>query len=143
MSSLWLWLAGAHALHLALSPVELCSAVDAVVVAQVIDVEHRYAPDGTLERLVHASVEETVKGPARKELDLVLPGGEVGGVRYLVSDTPSLVEGGRYLLFLHPQDGRLHVQGGEQGAVRITREGARRGVSLQAALASVEGCDVR
>ncbi len=57
MSVLWLWLVGAHALHLELSPGELCEAVDLVVVAQVVDVEHRYAADGTLERLVHATVE--------------------------------------------------------------------------------------
>ncbi len=84
-----------------------------------------------------------MKGPQRLSVELVLPGGTVDGVRYLISETVNLMEGGRYLLFLHPQDGRLHVQGGEQGAVRITRDGARRGVSLQGALASVEGCSAR
>ena len=73
----------------------------------------------------------------------MLPGGTVGAFTYTVSDTPNLMEGGRYLLFLDPEDGQLRVLGGEQGAVRITREGARRGMSLEAALATVEACDVR
>lgn len=136
-----LWLLSALALQTQLTPQQLCGGVERVVVGQVVDIEHRYADDGTLERLVHLSVEHTVKGTARPALEVVLPGGTVGELTYTVSETPVLVEGGRYLLFLQPEDGRLHVHGGEQGAVRITREGARRGVSLEAALGSVEACD--
>ncbi len=140
MSTLWLWLASAQALTVELTPVELCKAVDQVVVAEVTDIEPRFTADGRIERLVHVAVERSVKGPQVDALDLVLPGGSLAGLTLFVSDTPNLLTNARYLLFLHPQDGRLQVQGGDQGAVRLTRDGARRGVSLEQALASVEGC---
>ena len=53
---LWLWWGWSYALHIEVSPLELCRAVDEVLVGQVVDVEHRYATDGTLERLVHVQV---------------------------------------------------------------------------------------
>lgn len=138
-----LWLATASALHLDMTPLELCKAVDRVVVAEVTDLDPQYTADGRIERRVHATVLRTVKGSEDDGVDFVLPGGTVGDQTYFVSDTPNLMANGRYLLFLHPQEGVLHLQGGEQGALRITRDGARRGVSVEKALELVEGCHGR
>ena len=50
----------------------------------------------------------------------------------------------RYLLFLSTaMDGSLQVIGGDQGAVRITSDGARVGESLDKARSSVEVCRAR
>ena len=135
-----LWIPGARALQLEVTPLELCVAVDRVVVAEITDIEPRYATDGRIERLVHGAVSQVVKGPAGDGVDFVLPGGTVGDSSLHVSDAPTVLTNGRYLLFLSQRDGQWHVQGGEQGALRITPEGARVGMPLSKALAAVEGC---
>ena len=59
-------------------------------------------------------------------------------------DVPQLLVNARYLLFLNlSMDGSTQVIGGDQGAVRITKEGAREGESLEKAKASVEVCRAR
>jgi hypothetical protein len=135
-----LWLTPAGALQLELTPAELCTAVERVVVAEITDIDTRYTEDGPIERLVHASVSRTVKGPSTDGVDFVLPGGEVGGMSFIVSDVPNLMANGHYLLFLSPQDGRLQIQGGEQGAMRITPQGAFVGIPLEEALEAVQVC---
>lgn len=78
--------APALAAHLELTPLELCKAVEHVVVAEVTDVDPAFATDGTIERHVHATVLQTVKGASTDGVDFVLPGGTLADLTYLVSD---------------------------------------------------------
>jgi len=64
----------------------------------------------------------------------------MGGVAHWVEDAPKLIENGRYLLFLQRIEGRWFVTGGEQGAVRLTPQGARYGETEADALSTVEAC---
>ena len=86
----------------------------------------------------------TVKGQSANSLVVNLPGGQIGETGHWVEDVPNLMVNGRYLLFLAPDmDGKLTVIGGEQGAVRITKQGAKIGETLESATTSVEVCRVR
>jgi len=135
-----LWLVTAHALQQEVSRPELCAHSEQVVVAKVGEMRAERLPDGTIQRRVQVTVDEVVKGPDTVQRELVLPGGQIDDQVYWVSDVPNLLSGATYLLFLAVQDGEWQVQGGEQGAIRITPAGARRGETLAQALTSVGSC---
>ena len=69
-------------------------------------------------------VEDTLKGQGLQNTVITIPGGQIGDVRYEVSDMPEIVEGDEVIAFLwrHPS-GRLLVAGGTQGALRVDRLG--------------------
>ncbi|NNE71647.1 MAG: hypothetical protein HKN29_14970 [Rhodothermales bacterium] len=75
-------------------------------------------------------VEDTLKGQGLETRVVTIPGGQIGDVRYEVSDMPSIEEGEELLAFLwrHPS-GRLLVAGGTQGKLEIERLGAAPEVS--------------
>jgi len=128
---------GADAAQLALTRQELCEHSDRVVIAEVTDIETRWASRGRIEHLVHLSVEKTLAGSPHDDLELLLPGGTIGDLQYVVEHAPKLLVDARYLLFVSD---RGDVVGGEQGAIRITPAGAHVGESLETALQSVEAC---
>lgn len=135
--------ATAEAIQLDLSRPELCALSHHVVVGEVTDLETRWTADegGGIERVVHVAVADRVLGPRGDTLEVTLPGGQIGDVGHWVEDVPQLLVNGRYLLFLATaMDGSLQVIGGDRGAVRITKAGARLGEPLDQALASVEVC---
>lgn len=148
--ALWMLAAvPASALQLEVTRPELCTMSSHVVVGEVTDVETRWTSDdsGSIERTAHLAVGEVVRGPAVTDLDLHLPGGTIDETTVRVEDVPDLLENGRYLLFLAPDDaGRLVVIGGEQGVVRISGARSRtsgtfdRGEALEHALETVEAC---
>ncbi len=116
---------------------ELCNHSYQVVIAEVTDIETRWAPNGKIERLVHLAVSETLKGPASNDVEVVLPGGKIDDLEYSVEHSPRLLEDARYLLFVSD---RGDVVGGEQGAIRVTPRGAHVGETVEQARASVEVC---
>lgn len=61
------------------------------------------------------------KGPAASEMDIVLPGGSVNGLRQTFPGMPRLAEGQEYLLFLwqSPTSGLTHVLGLSQGVFTV------------------------
>ncbi len=131
----------AWALQLEMSRPELCQLSSHVVLAEVTGVETRWTPSGSIEREAHVAVIHSVVGDGGDDLDLHLPGGTIGEMTVRVEDVPPLLENARYLLFVAPDlEGRLVVIGGDQGAIRITPEGARKGETEAKALASVEVC---
>ena len=135
--------AGALAMQMEKTRPELCSVSHHVVVGEVTDLETRWTDQegGGIERVVHISVSDSIRGGAVDSLEVVLPGGEIDGLGHWVEDVPKLMVNGRYLLFLATaMDGKLQVVGGEAGAVRITKDGARVGETLEAATSSVEVC---
>jgi len=134
----------AQAATLQLSRTELCELSSKVLVGEVSSQETRWSSGGAgaIERVVWVSVSTDVKGPPTSSVEVVLPGGQLQGVGHWVEDTPRLIENGRYLLFLQPIEGRWFVTGGEQGAIRLTPQGARVGETEADALASVGACNV-
>lgn len=134
--------ATAQAAQLAMTRGELCELSSRVVVGEVTSRETRWVSgdSGAIERLAWISVSHDVKGAASETVEVVLPGGQLGGVAHWVEDVPQLIENGRYLLFLQRVQGRWHVTGGEQGAVRLTPPGSRYGETEADALKTLEVC---
>jgi hypothetical protein len=73
--------------------------------------------DGNIFTYVSVSIEQYVKGAGDKEVAIKIPGGRVGDIIQLVSDTPSFRIGERMLLFL--KDDFFQVVGWRQGKFAI------------------------
>ncbi len=130
-------------LQMKLTRPELCEVSHRVVVGEVVNLHTQFtgADDRSIERVVQIAVTDTVLGPDDKMVEVVLDGGMIGDIGHWVEDVPKLMVNGRYLLFIATaMDGKDKIVGGDQGAVRITKAGARRGETLEAATASVEVC---
>lgn len=133
----------ALAAQLQVTPDELCTVSDTVVLAEVTSMETRWAAHseaGAIERIAWLTVDDVVKGAPATDLRVVLPGGQLGEAIHWVEDVPRLLKNGRYLLFLDQQADGWHVVGGDQGAVRILPTETERGTTETKALASVEVC---
>jgi hypothetical protein len=100
-----------------LSPDALAADAERIVDATVIARETAWNAAHTgLETRVVLSVEATWKGTAAATLEIVVPGGELGGARHLVVGTPSVEVGETARWFLRDRgDGRLAVYGWAQG----------------------------
>lgn len=63
------------------------------------------------------------KGPEAKQIDVVTPGGTAQGLRQTFSGTPTLAEGGEYLLFLWTgPSGLTHLIGLSQGVFAVAKD---------------------
>lgn len=63
------------------------------------------------------------KGPEALQIEVVVPGGTVGGIRQSFSGTPKLGEGAEYVLFLWTgRSGLTHILGFTQGVFDIKRD---------------------
>jgi len=94
------WLPLAFATSRPVSDAERCAHADAVVVAEVTGVEGRWADSGAIESWVDLAVTTRVRGDAPDTVTVRVLGGTAGGVRFTVSEAPSLAVDRRYLLFL-------------------------------------------
>jgi hypothetical protein len=74
---------------------------------------------------ITVAVSDQLKGSGSSETVITIPGGQIGNVRYEVSDMPSIEEGEEVLLFVwkHPS-GRNLITGGVQGKLEIERVGS-------------------
>lgn len=61
-------------------------------------------------------VSETIAGVPASTITITQPGGEVGGLRLVVTETPEFVRGGRYIIFL---GAKRQVIAGAQGAIAV------------------------
>lgn len=88
---------------------------------------------------------ECWKGPEAKQIDVVTPGGTAQGLTQTFAGTPSLAEGGEYLLFLWTgPSGLTHLIGLSQGVFAVTKDEqgglvATRAVSTDAMLDTKTG----
>jgi hypothetical protein len=121
---------------------ELCGVSDLVVLAEVTSGETRWAsgPAGAIERVRWLHVHDLVRGDAGDTIEVILPGGRIGGTGHWVEDVPELLGNTTYLLFLEATANGYEVVGGEGGATRIARRPGERGEPIADALASVEVC---
>lgn len=135
----------ASALQLDLSRPQLCSIADAVILAEVTDLETFWSEDQEGGIVRHAAIAnlKTVHGQADAALTVLLPGGTIGELTQWVEDVPALRVDTRYLLFLDKVDHGWQVIGGDAGAVLITPGGWRAGETEEKAIASVGGCNAR
>lgn len=135
----------ASAMQIEASRPELCSRADAVVIAEVTSYEVVWAEgdDGGILTRVWFAPTMTLHGDAPETVELLLPRGEIDGLRFEVEDTPERPDlDKRYLLFLsNGPDGTSFIVGGEAGAIRIADPGEHKGERYIDALASVGGCD--
>ena len=85
------------------------------------DADHR-----TIETRVRIRVDQGVKGPARRRVTVVVPGGVVGDVGMRVPGAPVFTVGERVLMLAEAtQSGRLRTLGFFQGKMRVKRDAAR------------------
>jgi len=135
----------AGAMQVEASRPELCGQADSVVIAEVTSFEVLWADgdDGGILTRVWFAPLMTLRGEAPDTVELLLPRGEIDGLRFEVEDTPVRPElDKRYLLFLNVRDdGTASVVGGEAGAVRIADVGEGKGERYIDALASVGACN--
>jgi len=130
-------------LQMELTRPELCSVAHRVVIGEVVDLRTQFTGEGdhSIERIVRVVVSDTILGPDDNGIEVFLPGGMIGDRGHWVEDVPKLMVNGEYLLFIATAlDGKDKIIGGDQGAIRITKEGARIGETRAEATASVEVC---
>ncbi len=91
----------AQALVIKLSLDQLAAGADSVVVGTVVELTSRWNADRShIETLVTISVEERLKGaPGDVRVTITVPGGQVGEIREMVSDTPGFQVGERVAVF--------------------------------------------
>jgi len=79
-------------------------------------------------------VTERWKGPSASEVEVVVPGGTVGGVRQTFTGTPRLGEGAEYVLFLWTgSSGLTHILGFTQGVFDVKRDASGAIIAARAA----------
>ena len=127
---------------------QLCERAHSIVVGELTDIETRPSADGSLERWVHLTVSETLKGAAISDVTVTAPGGTLNGMSVWVEHSPVFSTEAKYLLFLEAPDTSASadsaptytVVADEQGTVRLTPEGALVGETLESAMLSIEAC---
>ncbi len=121
---------------------QLCGVSDLVVLAEVTSGETRWAtgPAGAIERVRWLHVHDLVRGATGDTIEVILPGGTIGGTGHWVEDVPELLGNTTYLLFLDAVGEGFQVIGGDQGAIRVARRPGERGEPVADVLASVEVC---
>ncbi|MCS7315113.1 MAG: hypothetical protein RMI94_04405 [Bryobacterales bacterium] len=83
-------------------------------------------------------VTERWKGPEAAVIEVVVPGGTVGGVRQSFTGTPKLGQGAEYVLFLwRGPSGLTHILGFTQGVFDLTRDSSGELVAARAAAPEV------
>jgi hypothetical protein len=93
----------AYALMVKLSLEELTLEADSIITGTVIDTESQWdASGGNIFTTVKIAVTDNIKGSDEPEyISIIIPGGQVGGITQIVSDTPHFEPGQEALLFLN------------------------------------------
>ncbi len=112
--TLLLWASSAHALMLKMSLEELTEGADTIVMGTVESTSSHWNDDRTsIYTVVEVSVEEGLKNEVgRKEITVIVPGGEAEGIIQMVSDMPNFIVGERVMLFLNElyENNDLHLK---------------------------------
>ena len=133
----------AQAHHVVADRAELCQRSQLVVVAEVTGAEVRWVPGpaGQLETRVWLAPERALRGRAPEGLEVALPGGARGALRFATDDAAQLDPDHRYLLFLRWRGGAWRLVAGASGAVPLEGGTAgARGEHLGDALLGLGSC---
>ena len=98
---------------------QLTARADSILVGKVTDITVHKEGKGNIYTLVTLSMEQTIKGETGGKVVIRVPGGEVGGLVLMVTDTPSFQLGERAVVFLDKGEGIFNVVGGFQGKFSI------------------------
>lgn len=101
---------------------ELARAASAIAYGHVVDVTARLEP-GTrrIERVVTLEVDEYYKGNLGEELQIAVPGGQLGHYRTVMVGAPEFSRDEQVILFVATRhDGLPYVVGLNQGAYRVS-----------------------
>ena len=105
-----------------------------VVVAQVLDVQSRFATNRFGDQLIVSTVvldvAETLKGQAARTLNVDIEGGTVGDLTLKVSDLPSFRPGDRAMFFLDAADGTLVPHDRGRGVLKVSPAGLIEGSAV-------------
>jgi len=108
---------------------ELSAAAHTVIYGQVVESAPEWAGDRRIETRVTVVVLARFKGDPGKEVDVMVPGGELGGYRGSVAGTPSFAVGEEAVFFLRrDRGGLLRLVGLQQGVLRVSVTGQGRRV---------------
>lgn len=133
--------APAFALMVGLSTEKLTRDAELIVTGYVEDVVSQWTPDKkSITTTAGISVQEVIKGmPARKKIQVIYLGGQVGDMVMRVSDEAPLHKGERVLLFLSPEKqfsggAACRIEGRAQGKYTIGEDliARKRGFSVEA-----------
>lgn len=112
------------ALMLKRSVAELTTSADQILVADVLEMESHFTPDGrSINTKITLAVDKVFKGQVDSQLTLTLPGGQVGDNRLLVGGVPNFLSGERVLLFLEASP-ELAIAGLWQGKYSLSGDRA-------------------
>lgn len=104
-----------------------------------VTTQHGVWVDGHIETWVDVAVYTTFVGSPLSDVHLAIPGGVVGGLRWTMSEAPSLKTDHRYLLLLRQrEDGRWTPVGGPLGVVPLAH-----GQSAAAVWSTLDVCHGR
>jgi hypothetical protein len=93
---------------------------DSILVGQVTDITYYQEGEGNIYTQVTLSVEQTIEGEDGMEVVIEVPGGIVGGLEVMVTDTPHFQLGERAVVFLDEEDGGIFtVTGGFYGKFAV------------------------
>jgi hypothetical protein len=98
---------------------QLAAKADSILVGKVTNITCYQEGKGNIYTLVTLSVEQTIKGEPVGEVVIRVPGGKVGELEMMVTDTPSFQLGERAVVFLDKGDGTFTVVGGFQGKFTV------------------------
>jgi len=102
---------------------ELTANADAIVIGTIVESSSQWNDEHTrITTSLSLAAEENLKGAAGQDkVVFTVPGGEAGGIREWVSDTPSFNKGEKVVLFLkkHTKEEKLGVLGGFQGKLPV------------------------
>ncbi|HOX26883.1 MAG TPA: hypothetical protein PLL30_14390 [Candidatus Krumholzibacteria bacterium] len=100
---------------------QLSNEADRIVVAAVADLESAWAPDGlTIYTDVTLQVEQDLKNSGASTITVRIPGGTVGDLSMVESDTPTFELGERVVAFLKTDDQKeLMIWGWYQGKYSV------------------------
>ena len=105
-----------------------------VVVAQVVDVQSRFATNRFGDQLIVSTVvldvAETLKGQAARTLNVEIEGGTVGDLTLKVSDLPSFRPGDRALFFLDAAGSTLVPHSRGFGLLKVSPAGLIEGSTV-------------
>jgi hypothetical protein len=105
-----------------------------VVVAQVRDVQSRFATNRFGDQLIVSDVvvdvAETLKGPAAATMRIAVEGGTVGDLTLKVSDLPSFRPGDRAVFFLDAENGTLVPHDRGHGVLKVSPAGLIEGSAV-------------
>jgi hypothetical protein len=105
---------------------QVATNADSILVGQVTDITYYQEGEGNIYTQVTLSVEQTIEGETGMEVVIEVPGGIVGGLKMVVTDTPHFQLGERAVVFLDEEDGGIFtVTGGFYGKFAVENDMVR------------------